>query len=414
MTRRIPCKSESTTGEPPCRSRSPIEVHKALADDTRYRLYRYLRLSGRPVAVRELATRLSLHPNTVRPHLRRLEEVGLVASETRRGGRRRPTADGLRGGRRRAARGSGPQAARRHPVRSAHDRPSSGTTPRSSRASGAPTWWAAPLRGRVRSDRPARTWPCCRRRSPEAGFTPRFRRTGKRTVEITLRDCPFRDLLDEHRELVCAVHRGLLEGMLGRVPPCPADDVVRAARRADHGCRLSARGAEATRTRVGLKSAPERADGTSDAGGGSASTDRWRQGGLEMETGSPIVPEFNSWLEELVNGEGSDLHVKVGSPPMIRLPHGLIRLERDPLTAIETQAIADGIVPADRKATLRRERGEWTSPTRSRTSDASERTCSGSAARSRWSCASFGSAAPRSRRWGCRTRSASSPTSTEG
>jgi hypothetical protein len=33
---------------------------------------------------------------------------------------------------------------------------------------------------------------------------------------------------------------------------------------------------------------------------------------------------------------------------MIRLPHGLIRLERDPLSPIETQAIADGIVPGDR------------------------------------------------------------------
>ncbi|MGZ8579598.1 MAG: type IV pilus twitching motility protein PilT, partial [Actinomycetota bacterium] len=62
-----------------------------------------------------------------------------------------------------------------------------------------------------------------------------------------------------------------------------------------------------------------------------------------------IVPEFNSWLEELLNGEGSDLHVKVGSAPMIRLPKGLKRLERDPLTAIETQAIADGIVPTDRR-----------------------------------------------------------------
>ena len=64
---------------------APIEVHKALADDTRYRLYRYLRLSGRPVSVRELAVRLSLHPNTLRPHLRRLEEAGLVASEVQRG-----------------------------------------------------------------------------------------------------------------------------------------------------------------------------------------------------------------------------------------------------------------------------------------------------------------------------------------
>jgi twitching motility protein PilT len=73
--------------------------------------------------------------------------------------------------------------------------------------------------------------------------------------------------------------------------------------------------------------------------------------------GSPIVPEFNSWLEELVGGEGSDLHVKVGSPPMIRLPEGLRRIERDPLTAIETQVIADGIVPNDRKDHFR-EQGE--------------------------------------------------------
>jgi twitching motility protein PilT len=70
-----------------------------------------------------------------------------------------------------------------------------------------------------------------------------------------------------------------------------------------------------------------------------------------------IVPEFDSWLGELVNGHGSDLHVKVGSAPMLRLPYGLERLERDPLTAIETQAIADGIIPQDRKETFA-EKGE--------------------------------------------------------
>jgi predicted ArsR family transcriptional regulator len=59
----------------------------------------------------------------------------------------------------------------------------------------------------------------------EAGFTPRFRRTGTPTIEISLRDCPFRDLLDEHRELVCAVHRGLLEGILsGARPPLAMTD----------------------------------------------------------------------------------------------------------------------------------------------------------------------------------------------
>src|SRR5206468_10499873 len=56
-----------------------IEVHKALADDTRYRLYRHLRLSGSPVAARGLATRLSLHATTPRTHRPGLEEVGPVA-----------------------------------------------------------------------------------------------------------------------------------------------------------------------------------------------------------------------------------------------------------------------------------------------------------------------------------------------
>jgi len=70
-----------------------------------------------------------------------------------------------------------------------------------------------------------------------------------------------------------------------------------------------------------------------------------------------MVPEFNSWLEELVKGNGSDLHVKVGSPPMMRLAHGLVRLDRDPLSPIETQAIADGVVPEDRKPIFK-ERGE--------------------------------------------------------
>jgi twitching motility protein PilT len=77
--------------------------------------------------------------------------------------------------------------------------------------------------------------------------------------------------------------------------------------------------------------------------------------GEQME--EVIVPEFNSWLEELINSEGSDLHVKVGSAPMLRLPEGLHRLDRDPLTALETQAIADGIIPEERAAVFH-EKGE--------------------------------------------------------
>ncbi|MEO8476159.1 MAG: PilT/PilU family type 4a pilus ATPase [Actinomycetota bacterium] len=71
----------------------------------------------------------------------------------------------------------------------------------------------------------------------------------------------------------------------------------------------------------------------------------------------PIVEEFNGWLTELVGGEGSDLHVKVGSPPMLRLPEGLHRLPLDAVTNEQTVAIADAIIPEDRVAKFR-EAGE--------------------------------------------------------
>ena len=55
----------------------------------------------------------------------------------------------------------------------------------------------------------------------EAGFDPRFRRLqgSSTTIDITLRDCPFRDLADDYRDLVCTLHRGLVEGMLAGLSP---------------------------------------------------------------------------------------------------------------------------------------------------------------------------------------------------
>jgi twitching motility protein PilT len=64
------------------------------------------------------------------------------------------------------------------------------------------------------------------------------------------------------------------------------------------------------------------------------------------------VAEFDGWLRDLMEGQGSDLHVKVGSPPMIRLSSGLQRLDRDPITPMETAAIAECIVPSDRRETF--------------------------------------------------------------
>jgi len=198
---------------------APIEVHKALADDTRYRLYRTLRLSGRAVSVRELSTRLGLHANTLRPHLRRLEEAGLVASESERGASSvgRPQTlysvldrDGREG---RDYRLFADIVAGQ--VTGARQRERAVATARD---------WGAYLVGRSVPRPGARTssgpnLAVLQEALAEAGFDPRFRRRGHSRVDITLRDCPFRDLLDEHRELVCALHRGLLEGMLASSRP---------------------------------------------------------------------------------------------------------------------------------------------------------------------------------------------------
>ncbi|MGE3620246.1 MAG: helix-turn-helix transcriptional regulator [Acidimicrobiia bacterium] len=55
-----------------------LELLKALGDNTRYAIYLELARAPRPLATAEIAETLALHPNTVRPHLERMREVGLL------------------------------------------------------------------------------------------------------------------------------------------------------------------------------------------------------------------------------------------------------------------------------------------------------------------------------------------------
>jgi predicted ArsR family transcriptional regulator len=201
------------------RGTGSLEIHKVLADDTRYRLYRYLGLSGRPVSIRELSTRLSLHPNTLRPHLRRLEEVGLVQSEVRRGSAsvgRPQTLYAVVGGDHAGGRDYRLLAEILATV-------ATGRRARE-RAEALATEWGRYLVGRG-EPKPGtrraggRNLAVLQEAMATAGFDPRFRREAGGDVEVSMRDCPFRDLLDEHRDLVCSVHRGLLQGMLGALNP---------------------------------------------------------------------------------------------------------------------------------------------------------------------------------------------------
>lgn len=201
-----------------------IDVHKALADDTRYRLYRYVGLAGRPVSIREMSRRLSLHPNTLRPHLRRLEEAGLVSREVRKtasvgrpqtvysvkeqaveeGRDYRLLAEilcGLVDGRRGLARAEA-LARQWGAYLVAHGVPKPGARPRT-----------------------GRNLALLQEAMDRAGFDPRFRRLHGSEIEVTLRDCPFRELADDHRDLVCTLHRGLVEGMAeGLTPPLEVRD----------------------------------------------------------------------------------------------------------------------------------------------------------------------------------------------
>jgi predicted ArsR family transcriptional regulator len=61
------------------------DVLKALGDNTRYAIYLELARAARPLGTAEIAEALGLHTNTVRPHLDRMREAGLVDVTT--GGR---------------------------------------------------------------------------------------------------------------------------------------------------------------------------------------------------------------------------------------------------------------------------------------------------------------------------------------
>lgn len=195
-----------------------LEVHKALADDTRYRMYRYIGLARRPVSVREMSRRLALHPNTLRPHLRRLEEAGLISREIRK------TASVGRPQTMYSIRETEGEEARDYRLLAEMLCGLVRGSRALQQARELASKWGAYLVAQG-GPKPGVKLPARRNLAvlqeamAKAGFEPRFRREDHVAIEITLRDCPFRDLADDHRDLVCTLHRGLLEGMLAGLNP---------------------------------------------------------------------------------------------------------------------------------------------------------------------------------------------------
>ncbi|HXY94884.1 MAG TPA: helix-turn-helix domain-containing protein [Acidimicrobiia bacterium] len=192
-----------------------LTVLKALGDETRYAMYRELARSTAALSAQDLADRLGLHANTVRLHLERLRDAGLVDVEpVRRGTVGRPQhlyflAAGA------PALGFDPPA---HALLA-------GLLAALAERVGADAEDAADT-GRVwgaDSGRRTRSRHCLRALESELarlGFEPSLERADgehEGSTRIEFLHCPFRELAEAYPELVCNLHRGLCEGVIDAV-----------------------------------------------------------------------------------------------------------------------------------------------------------------------------------------------------
>lgn len=192
-----------------------LDLLKTLGDNTRYAIYLELARAPRPLATADVAESLGLHPNTVRPHLERMRDLGLlVSSAEARGSVGRP----------------------HHRWSLAPDAPSLGLEPptfpllarmlvRLAAAAGAGSDEAADVgrdQGRADAERVAGTGGGCvellTAELARLGFDPAAvverAPDGTASATVAFTHCPFRELAEAHPELVCHLHRGLVEGFV--------------------------------------------------------------------------------------------------------------------------------------------------------------------------------------------------------
>lgn len=202
-----------------------LDVLKALGDNTRYAIYLELARSARPLATSDIAESLALHANTVRPHLEKMRDAGLITIEV--GGR-------------------GDVGRPQHRYSIASDAPSLGLEPptmpvlarmvlaMAKRLQASPEDAAAvgEDEGRRRA-RPHAAAPSTLEALvsdlDRLGFDPIV--TDAETVSdgadlergdgtdavVAFANCPFADLAHEHPELVCGLHRGLVDGFVAQM-----------------------------------------------------------------------------------------------------------------------------------------------------------------------------------------------------
>ena len=187
-----------------------LDLLKALGDNTRYAIYLELARSPAPRTTAEVADALGLHPNTVRPHLERMRDVGLLEVDTGgRGGVGRP----------------------QHRYGLAPDAPSLGLEPSpwptlartlvaaaaAGGLDGTDLHEAGAAQGRSDAQRHWEGHPdaiaALTREQARLGFDPEVV-TDDDTTTMAFAHCPFRELAESNPELLCSLHCGLVEGFV--------------------------------------------------------------------------------------------------------------------------------------------------------------------------------------------------------
>ncbi|RNI23921.1 ArsR family transcriptional regulator [Flexivirga caeni] len=184
--------------------------------DRRTQVLALLQAAAEPATVGQIADQLGLHPNTARFHLDGLVEQGLAHRETEQ--RELP-------GRPRAlytASADSPRSGQRSYRLLAEILTSYLAT--RTKQPGRAALEAGEAWGRFLTDRPAPFHHVDASAATrhlvgfldEMGFAPEAV-TVQRERQILLRQCPFREIAEEHREVVCTLHLGLMRGMLAEL-----------------------------------------------------------------------------------------------------------------------------------------------------------------------------------------------------
>ncbi len=199
-----------------------LDLLKALGDNTRYAIYLELARSARPLATADISESLDLHPNTVRPHLERMREAGLLDVEV--GGR-------------------GDVGRPQHRYSIAANAPSLGFEPPTMpvlarmvlamatrlQASADDAEAVGRVEGAVRAEpftRAPSTLEALVTDLDRLGFDPIV--TGVAddpdAAVVAFGHCPFAELAEAHPELVCGLHRGLVAGFVAHMGDGEVDE----------------------------------------------------------------------------------------------------------------------------------------------------------------------------------------------